>query len=217
MSYFKNFQDQAGATIIEALVALFVFAVGALGIAALQTTSMVRSDDVKQRSVAIWKAQELADRIKATKTVIDPNGLADEFIAEIGSDDISVIGDPSSSGGFSCPSTAPTSCAAGSCDIAELVEYDVWSVLCDPKNGVTSASLDGSTAEGTNFLKDFDIAFFKGTGTTAGVDPLFLYFEWKANSTEKNEDIQGNTVKTELCGTDKDVDSSLGVYCLRFL
>ena len=63
-----------GATLVESLIALFVFAIGALGIAALQTTTLVRSDDVKQRSLAIWKAQELADRIKATTTLDDPDG-----------------------------------------------------------------------------------------------------------------------------------------------
>ena len=87
----RNLSKQLGTTLLEALIALVVFSVGALGVAALQTATLVRSDDVKQRSIAIWKAQELADRIKATDSVADPDGLGPEYIAEIGRD-ISSIG-----------------------------------------------------------------------------------------------------------------------------
>ena len=66
----KSLANQAGATLLESLIALVVFSIGALGIAALQTATLVRSDDVKQRSIAIWKAQELADRIKASGSTI---------------------------------------------------------------------------------------------------------------------------------------------------
>jgi len=78
---FKNLDTkQRGSSLVEAMVALVVFAVGALGIAAMQTVSMVRGDDTRQRSIAIWKAQELVDRIKATKTTDDPDGLVAEYI-----------------------------------------------------------------------------------------------------------------------------------------
>lgn len=208
--------QQAGATLIESVVALFVFAVGALGLAALQTTTLVRSDDVKQRSVAIWKAQELADRIKATRTIDDPNGLAAEYATAIGVTNRNQIGVYGTS--FSCPNNAPTRCddqngtAAASCTTTQLVQFDVWSVLCDPRTGAAAISNDGS--EGLNKLKDLDVALVQD-----GTEYL-LYFEWASQSGERNEDVQASgttTIETDLCDeADVDVDSRLNAYCLRF-
>ena len=79
-------KKQNGASLIEAIVSLLVFSIGVLGITALQTLSLVRSGDVKQRSVAIWKAQELVDRIRSTRTIDNVNGLAGSYKTLIGGD-----------------------------------------------------------------------------------------------------------------------------------
>lgn len=214
----RNLSKQLGTTLLEALIALVVFSVGALGVAALQTATLVRSDDVKQRSIAIWKAQELADRIKATDSVADPDGLGPEYIAEIGRD-ISSIGVFDLNDVFNCPAAAPTRCddvegtnvAVNACNTPDLLtEFDVWSVFCDPVSGLSSANI--GTTDGENKLKNLDVALIQ-----VG-DEYRLYIEWLSRSTDQDEDLQATPVNvtTNLCGEDIDVDSRLGVYCLRF-
>jgi len=185
----------------------------------LETTTLVRSDDVKQRSLAIWKAQELADRIKASGSLDDPDGLAAEYITAVGANSIAQIGVFDVNNVFTCPAE-PTRCddtdgnAVAACMAGDLVNFDVWSVLCDPVNGATATTLGAN--DGENKLKNLDVALFEGAGANAG--EYFLYFEWLSRSAEQDEDLQAAaaTVTSNLCGTDLDVDSRLSVYCLRF-
>ena len=216
----KSLANQAGATLLESLIALVVFSIGALGIAALQTATLVRSDDVKQRSIAIWKAQELADRIKASGSTINPNGLSQAYIDEIspGNNVDAGIGDFDNTPSFVCPNNEPTRCDdvegtdAAICTAADLVTFDTWSVLCDPVSGVSSTQANLGTNDGENKLKNLDVAL-----TQDANGEFLLFFEWLSRSADQNEDFQaGVTVTTDLCGTDRDVDSRLGVYCLRF-
>lgn len=220
----KKIKNQLGATLLESLIALVVFSVGALGIAALQTTTLVRSDDVKQRSIAIWKAQELADRIKSTNSIDVPTGLSADYVTEIGNTTIASIGVLDNTNLFTCPTAAPTRCddtaggAAAVCDAGELVEFDVWSVFCDPATGLSSTS--GGDVDGANKLKNLDVALVvddNGTPLDVTDDEFRLYLEWLSRSTDQEDDFQGGVdVTTNLCGDDVDVDSRLGVYCLRF-
>lgn len=210
---------QAGSTLIEAIVALLVFSVGVLGIAALQATTLMRSDDVKQRSIAIWKAQELADRIRATKRPTQPEGEILRYINLIGSD-VGVIGSVDNSNPLVCAAAAPAQCedtAAGPaavCSIEQMVQFDVWSVLCDPINGVSDTQ-QNVNLDGANKLKNFDFAM-----TQAASGEVFLYFEWLARANAENREAGANaapvTLTTDLCGTDVDVDERLEAYCLRF-
>lgn len=210
---------ELGASLIESVVALLVFSVGALGIAALQTVTLVRSDDVKQRSVAVWKAQELADRIRATRTIDNTDGLAQEYVDAIG-DDASVIGSFANSGALSCSGAAPTRCddvngtAAAQCSSAQMVTFDIWSVMCDPVNGASAESIDDDL-DGNSKLKDLDVAL-----TRAASGEMRLYFEWLSRSADQNEELLsgGNVenIDTELCGDVVSVDARLETYCLRF-
>lgn len=224
---FQRFQR--GATLVEAMVALFVFSIGALGIAALQVSALVRSDDVKQRSVAIWKAQELVERMKATSSILGPNGTTDYptglmqlYIDDIGSDKVAPIGLSATSGGFSCPAAAVTRCDdvsstdAKACDIEDLVAFDVWSTLCDPVSGATLAG-DIPDDPGLNKLKDLDVALLRD-----GSGQMRLYLEWQNRSAEQNEALKDGSgtpkkLKTDLCGDEVEVDANVSVYCLRFI
>ncbi len=210
---------QRGATLLESIVALLVFSVGVLGIAALQATTLIRSDDVKQRSIAIWKAQELADRIRATKRPARPVGEVQRYINLIGNN-TAVIGSFDNANNFVCAAAAPAQCedtSTGSsnfCTVEEMAQFDVWSVLCDPINGVSDAQIN-LNLDGSNKLKNFDMAI-----TQAPTGEVFLYFEWLARSNAENREINPDlapvTVTTDLCGTDFEVDERLETYCLRF-
>lgn len=59
---------QRGMMLIEALVAVFVLALGLLGLGALQAQSVVMNQGAYYRSVATDLAADLADRIRANRT-----------------------------------------------------------------------------------------------------------------------------------------------------
>lgn len=213
----KYIQKQQGVTLIEALVSLFVFSIGALGIAALSTTALVRTDDTKQRSIAIWKAQELVDRIRSTKTSDNPAGLVAAYITSIGNDNSdNGIGVLNATDEFTCPAV-PTRCddqngtAATSCTTAQLVAFDVWSTLCDPNTGIASAT----PSLGSVGLRNLEVSL-ETTGSH-----FRLYFEWLSRSANNDLDLQNSdgsarTITTNLCGDNENVDSRLDVYCVRF-
>ncbi len=62
-----------GFTLIEVLIAVLVLAVGLLGLAGLQVTSLGNSQSAYNRSVATQLAYDLADRMRANITIANPN------------------------------------------------------------------------------------------------------------------------------------------------
>ena len=214
-------QSQVGATLIEVLISIVIFSVGALGLAALQATSLVQSDDTKQRSVALWKAQELVDRMRATKTIDNGDGAIAAYIANVGNDE-SGIGVYSEDPGdiYSCPANVPTRCdaAGANCNVDELIAYDVWAVMCDPNDGLVAPTNGRSEITG---LRNLEVALIQRGGEYR------LYFEWLSRTANNSLDTDGvNTslqvaggirnVTSNLCGEDVDVDTRLEVYCVRF-
>ena len=65
---FANRSPQRGFTIVEALVALVILAVGMLGIASLYVTTLRASGSAASRMQAINLASDLGDRIRANRT-----------------------------------------------------------------------------------------------------------------------------------------------------
>jgi type IV pilus assembly protein PilV len=63
----RNRKKQRGISIVEALVALVVIAVGMLGIAGLYLTSLQSSRSAKLRAQAVQLAGSIADRIRANR------------------------------------------------------------------------------------------------------------------------------------------------------
>ncbi|HEU4687100.1 MAG TPA: type IV pilus modification protein PilV [Vicinamibacterales bacterium] len=68
---FANRPALRGFTIVEALVALVVLAVGMLGIASLYVTTLRASGSASSRMQAINLASDLGDRIRANRTAED--------------------------------------------------------------------------------------------------------------------------------------------------
>jgi type IV pilus assembly protein PilV len=94
---------QRGFTLIEALVAFLILSVGMLGIASLQTISLRSGHTAALRTVAVIKAGEILERIRANPTQVLAyaslaggtgtnngcnNGTATCTPAELASDDI---------------------------------------------------------------------------------------------------------------------------------
>ncbi len=210
--------SERGATLLEAVISLFVFSIGVLGIAAIQGSTLVRGDDVKQRSVALWKAQELVDRIRATRTLQQPGGQIGVYRNAIGGSLNRVL---SFNGrvGINCPAVPPTQCddvnggAAQNCTVNEVAAFDVWSVMCDPNSGLSDQAVGGG--DGINRLKSVEMFLTPGDDANEN----FLYVSWLSRASDQNEDIQAaapNTVDISLCDTDVQIDNRIDAYCLRF-
>lgn len=60
-----NKSKQRGVTIIEVLVAMLILAVGLLGMASLQVRAVQDTSNASYRSIAIYYANDLADRMRA--------------------------------------------------------------------------------------------------------------------------------------------------------
>jgi len=200
----NNSAKQSGVTMVEALVAMLLFSVGALGLAAMQLTSLVNSGDSQQRSVAVFKAQELANRIKS-----NPSALA-TYISTINSNDVSVIGvdDPDNTTYITCgngagaiaqptPLCSDTSTAtASACTNAQQVNFDIW------ENG-TPAS------EGSSGLVNLELVLRQNNDAADGNDDVAIYMEWlsRQGEQETGADTTADVVN---------IDSDLDVYCMRF-
>jgi len=68
-------KKQEGVTLIEALIAMVIFSVSALGLAAMQLASISETDEIKKTTVISFKMQELVEKMQSTVTTSTPAGL----------------------------------------------------------------------------------------------------------------------------------------------
>lgn len=66
----RSMKSNAGFGMIEILVSLLVLAIGLLGLASLQTTSLTQSSETRNRSQAILLADDMFERIRANRNDI---------------------------------------------------------------------------------------------------------------------------------------------------
>lgn len=110
-------QRQRGISIVEALVALVVIAVGMLGIAGLYLSSMQASRTAKLRAYAVELAGSIADRIRANR-------------------DAAAAYDTDAYGG----APATQDCETARCDAAALAEDDLARWLEDIRTTLPGAA-----------------------------------------------------------------------------
>ncbi len=110
--------QQRGVGLIEVLIALVIFALGVVGMAGLQMRTIALTMDSTQRSYAVSKSQDIADRIRSTS--IAPS----EYLGSYNAD------------GNYCDAT-PASCAdtvgssvAPQCTEAQMVLFDLHDTFC---------------------------------------------------------------------------------------
>lgn len=220
---FKVHSVESGFSMLEGVVALAIFSVGVLGLAALQLNSLVSAGDSQQRTLAIWKAQELADRIRGN------TNLADKYIDAIGNDGSSSFGVDSADNIVSCSGSGatfpkPTTiCAdtdgnnAANCDTENpKIAFDLWEVFCHPDTGL--ATQGESVTEGSGGLLNLEVAMQRNEVGADGNSDITIGFEWVSREADANTEIRDSAnIETDLCGVaDVQVDPVLEVYCLRF-
>ncbi len=63
-------KQQAGLSLLEAMIALVIISVGLLGIAALQINALKQNNSAYWHSQAVWMAHDMAERMRANSSVI---------------------------------------------------------------------------------------------------------------------------------------------------
>lgn len=116
---------QSGMSLIEVLVAIFVLAIGMLGMAALQMASLRSNQSSYERSAAVMAAYTMIDRLRADVTAARAGSynlaLGDDCAAPAGSTfpetqlaawlaDLQTSMGPSACGGVTCSAGAAASC-----------------------------------------------------------------------------------------------------------
>ena len=106
---------QTGVTLVEVVVTMFIMAVGLLGLAGMQSTSVKDGLDVAKRSQVTWLVTELIERIRSNPAALN---------SYPGTIDIEACG----AAPAACSET--TTATASDCTAAQIATYDVWEVFC---------------------------------------------------------------------------------------
>lgn len=125
----KHFSQQ-GFSMIEVLVAVFILAVGLLGVAALQMGSMNSGQEGYFRTQALSIAEDLASRIRTNRVIMSPNisdsdgEMANVYAARYATNPAEL---------YAC-AAAPVMCrpdgaaAAADCTVPNLIAFERWEV-----------------------------------------------------------------------------------------
>ncbi len=114
----KHFhQNQRAFSLIEAMVALIVFAIGMIGIARMLLMSHQSNASNYLRQQAVQDAYDIIDRIRANrKTALNGNYTVSNIV---------------STGTPTIPSAPSTKCSSTACSTTQLATYDTWDWLAN--------------------------------------------------------------------------------------
>ncbi|MFI8744899.1 type IV pilus modification protein PilV [Pseudomonas sp. NPDC077186] len=111
---------QSGASLIEVLVALLIFTVGLLGLAAMQLSSLQSTADSGQRSQSVWLMQDFIERMRA-----NPDGTAAQYAA---AQNCAALPARMCADYYN-PSTA-AKVNASECNATQMAAFDAWEAQC---------------------------------------------------------------------------------------
>jgi type IV pilus assembly protein PilV len=146
---------QGGFTLLEVLIALLVLSIGLLGLAALQTVGLRSNQMANMRTLAIHRAYDMSDRMRANQAGVD----AQSYVQSTSSDipDVEV------------------SCTTDVCTTAEMVVFDKANWLTEVTRlpgGRGRITRDASGAFVQHTITIFwDEERSGATGTNCGDDP----------------------------------------------
>ncbi|KZX56870.1 hypothetical protein A3709_03570 [Halioglobus sp. HI00S01] len=174
---------QRGMTLIEALIAAVILAIGILGIVSLLGISKVAQHDTVQRTRAVSLADDLLERIRR-----NPEGVA-EYTAH----------NPMNG---AAPTAIGTDCSTVSCSAVDMAKYDLneWENLL-AGSSVTVPDPNGNPVS-TALLRDVSACVNVTTNTgMTNTGTIDVIIQWRGLS----ETFDGATDDT-ICGTDWNSD-----------
>ena len=164
--FYRDFKktNQKGASMIEVIISVFIFAVGVLGFASMQARSIQATFDNGQRDQVVWLTQSLVDRVR-----VNTPGTT-TYVTELTAFDLA-----------DC-STPATLCDAATCTSAEMATYDVWDIYCRNTFQGTSAI--------NNLQVDLDCIDADGDDTVCAVGAdMAISTHWCARGIENTEGL----------------------------
>lgn len=137
-------RKQHGASLIEVMIALLIFTVGLLGLAAMQLNALQSTTDSGQRSQAAWLMNDLAERMRA-----NPGGTLDNYRA---APNCAALPAPVCADYYNLATNAKVN--AANCSTAQMAAFDRWEAQC------SYATLAAPNPNGNNRFnsRDFLIA-----------------------------------------------------------
>ncbi|MBX2823929.1 MAG: hypothetical protein KTR33_04305 [Gammaproteobacteria bacterium] len=179
----------SGMTLMEVMVACFIFVVSVLGYSKLQSGLFHQGIDNTQRSIAVWKAEELIDLISANNT---PAALT--LYADAVSDADACAVEPVNN----CIESADAKTSAA-CAVDELVAYDVWNTLC--------AEGAGSVERLVNFAAELEC-----NNVCGDEQGMTLRFSWLSVTVDGDMDLHDANMSKEEGGDAMSKDSLTLVF-----
>ncbi|MDU9413337.1 type IV pilus modification protein PilV [Pseudomonas sp. zfem005] len=174
-------RQQLGASLIEVLIALVIFAVGLLGFAALQLNALQSSGDSSQRTQATWVVQELAERVRANPEAALASYASAPNCSNLPAQRCADYYDPISGAKVN----------ATNCTAAQMAAFDRWEAQC-PYSGNNTYLADATAREGRYNSRDFMALAASGTPPLAVVasgTQLTITANWQSKA-EKNSNGQ---------------------------
>ena len=168
---FLSRRRSRGMTLIEVLISIVIFAIGLLGIAALQVAGLRYTKGSQTRAVAALQAENMADRMRANK---------------IGVDD----------GNYLNPGVEAVNCENSVCSTAELAAFDWNRWLSETRQALGVRRADGqiNTDNAVNATICIDATPDDGTaGAWACDDSGNIYaikIEWRERSSGRGSKLE---------------------------
>ena len=172
---------QSGFTLIEVLIAAVVLSVSLLGLIVLQGVSKYSSYEARQRTVAMYIATDLEDRLRLNKTAWitqQLTGSGSTYSATVSGSSLTI------------PSCAQTSGLMTNCTQSDLVNLDLYSL---------QEQLRGASVSGTGNVMNSPVGcLLLSRITSQNAANVTITISWQARE-ELNGTLQ-NTANTS-CGT----------------
>jgi type IV pilus assembly protein PilV len=155
-----------GMTLVEVLIAIVIFAIGLLGIAALQVAGLRYTKGSQTRSFAATQAENMADRMRA-----NPRGVA--------------------AGNYANPGAETADCNGGNCTASQLAAFDFTRWLGETRQALGVKRDDGVINDDSkvNATVCIDSTPEDGTSGSWACDASGDYFaikiEWQERAVER--------------------------------
>ena len=122
MNMIRSQKKQSGVGMIEVLIAILVFAVGVLGMIAMQLAAKRASYEATQRSIATSLNRDIIERMRSNPQVLE-NYEVDEITSR---------------------ATPGKDCSTTACDPKELAIYDLWDWVQLMRGANETVTIDGT-------------------------------------------------------------------------
>jgi type IV pilus modification protein PilV len=129
-SMLRSIQTTRGATLLEVMIALMIFSIGMLGLAALQVTGLRETGNSEKRTQATLVANDIIERMRSNITATTAGDYAAVNYAAI-----------------DCATPPATYCeddessAATACSTTQMATFDAQLVYCQANKRLPSGSL----------------------------------------------------------------------------